>query len=191
MEKLIYLDVCMHSESRTKRIAEAIIDALSARYNITTITLNGADYPAVNSEILNERNNGYVPEKYVATARQIAEADRIVIAAPFYDMSYPAILKLFIENMSLFGITFNTNEKECYGLCKSKKVIYITTRGMNISTGDPLEQATPYIKAISHLWGLGEVYTISAQNMDYVSPEEVEQKIEDAINEGLELCKTF
>lgn len=83
------------------------------------------------------------------------------------------------------------NDKECYGLCKAEKVIYITTRGMDISTGDPLEQATPYIKALSHLWGWGELTVISAQNMDYSSPEEIEERVSKAIAEGLEICKQF
>lgn len=69
--------------------------------------------------------------------------------------------------------------------------MYITTRGMDISTGDPLEQATPYIKALSHLWGWGELTVISAQNMDYSSPAEIEIKVADAIEEGLEACKGF
>ena len=47
-------------------------------------------------------------------------------------------MKVFFENMSLFGITFDSNDKECFGLCKAEKVMYITTRGMNIMTGDPL-----------------------------------------------------
>ena len=55
---------------------------------------------------------------------------------------FPSTLKVFFENMSLFGITFDTNDKECYGLRKAEKVMYITSRGMNISTGDYLEQAT-------------------------------------------------
>ena len=113
------------------------------------------------------------------------------IAAPFWDMSFPSALKVFFENMSLFGITFDSNDKECYGLCKAEKVMYITTRGMNISTGDPLEQATPYIKALSYLWGWGELTVISAQNMDYSSLEEIEEKVSKAIEEGLEICKQF
>lgn len=100
-------------------------------------------------------------------------------------------MKVFFENMSLFGITFDSNDKECYGLCKAEKVMYITTRGMNIGTGDPMEQATPYIKALSHLWGWGELTVISAQNIDYSSPEEIEAKIANAIDEGLEICKEF
>lgn len=95
------------------------------------------------------------------------------------------------ENMSLFGVTFDSNDKECYGLCKAEKVLYITTRGMDICTGDPLEQATPYRKALSHLWGLGNLYVVSAENMDYSTPEEIESKIKEAIAEGLEICKDF
>ena len=62
---------------------------------------------------------------------------------------------------------------------------------MNISTGDPLEQATPYIKALSYLWGWGELTVVAAQNMDYSSEEEIEDRIKTAVAEGLEICKVF
>ena len=181
----------MRAGSRTKRIAERIIEELSGRYRIETIRLGEAEYPVVDNRILEERNNGTVPKAHAELAGRIAAADRIVIAAPFWDMSFPSALKVFFENMSLFGITFDSNDKECYGLCKAEKVMYITTRGMDISTGDPLEQATPYIRALSHLWGWGELTVISAQNMDYSSPEEIEERISKAIGEGLEACKEF
>lgn len=191
MQKLIFIDFCMREESRTKRIATPIIAELSKRYEVERIALEGASYPAVDSKTLQDRNNGIVPEHFVDLAKKVAAADRIVIAAPFWDMSFPAILKLFIENLSLFGVTFNTDDKTCYGLCRCQILLYITTRGMNISTGDPLEQATPYLKALSFLWGLGEIVTISAQNLDYSSPEEIEDKISLAIESGLNLCKDF
>ena len=62
---------------------------------------------------------------------------------------------------------------------------------MDISTGSPLEQATPYIKALSHLWGLGQLSVISAQNMDYSSPDEIDGKIAEAIQEGLSIAKAW
>jgi len=49
--------------------------------------------------------------------------------------------------------------------------------------GDPLEQARPFIKAPSHLWDFGKLIVISAQNLDYGSPEELEGKFANAINE--------
>lgn len=192
MQKLIVIDACMRDgDSRTKRILEPIIGELSKRYDIERIALDGKDYSAVGRKVLAERADGYVPDEIVETAKRIAEADRLVIAAPFWDMSFPAILKVFIEQVSLFNITFKDNGKECEGLCKCKRVMYITTRGMNIKTGDPLESATPYIKALSFLWGLGEVITVAAENLDYSTPEEVESKLNKAVSEGIELCKTF
>lgn len=189
--KLLYIDACMRAGSRTKRIADRLIQELSKKYEIETISLFEPNYPIVENNILVDRENGIVPEKYVAQAQKIAQADRIVIAAPFWDMSFPSALKVFFENMSLLEVTFGDNGKECVGLCRAEKVLYITTRGMNIKTGHPLEQATPYIKALSHLWGWGELYVVAAENMDYSTPEELENRIQAAIAEGLKLCRTF
>lgn len=191
MDRLIYIDATMRAESRTRKIARPIVAELAKRYEIETISLDGAGFPAVDGKILEDRNNGIVPEEYAEMARRIAAADRIVIAAPFWDMSFPAALKVFFENMSLFHITFDSDNTHCYGLCKCSKVLYITTRGMNIHTGDPLEQATPYIKALSCLWGLGDVYVVSAENMDYSTPEEIERKIATAIAEGVAISGSF
>lgn len=191
MKKLIFIDACMRAGSRTKRIARPIIEELRKRYSVETVDLTKNIYPVTDNYTLEDRNQGVFPTEHVDLAKRIAAADRIVIAAPFWDMSFPSALKVFFENMSLFGITFDTNDKECYGLCKAEKVMYITSRGMNISTGDPLEQATPYIKALSHLWGWGELTVVAAQNMDYSSTDEIEDRIKAAVAEGLEICKGF
>ena len=191
MAKLVFIDATMREGSRTRRIARPLVDELGKRYDIETIRLDGAGFPAVDSRILHDRDSGIVPEEYAEIARRITAADRIVIAAPFWDMSFPSELKVFIENMSLFHITFDSDDRHCYGLCKCEKVLYITTRGMDIRTGDPLEQATPYLRALSYLWGLGELYVISAENMDYSSPDVIEGKISEAISRGLELCRDF
>lgn len=70
-------------------------------------------------------------------------------------------------------------------------MLYVTTRGMDIPTGDPREQATPYLKALGSLWNLGELTTIAAWNMDYSTPEQIEEKISACIAEGLELAKEW
>lgn len=191
MDRLVFIDATMREASRTRKIALPIISELRKKYSVETVRLDGAQYPAVDGRILHDRDCGIVPEEYAAMAGRIAAADRIVIAAPFWDMSFPAALKVFFENMSLFHITFDSDDTHCYGIFRCSKVLYITTRGMNIRTGDPLEQATPYIKALSYLWGLGELYTVSAENLDYSSPEEVDRKIAAAISEGLEICRSF
>ena len=62
---------------------------------------------------------------------------------------------------------------------------------MNIPTGDIREQAVPYLRALSTLWGLGEVQCVACENMDYISDDEREEKIQKAITEGMEICREF
>lgn len=191
--KLVVIDACIRQEqSRTWRIARPVIEALMKRYETTVyhLPLMEGILP-LNPGSFQERGNGETPLWAIDCAKTIARADRIVIAAPFWDMSFPAVLKAFFEQTSLYDITFADNGRQCVGLCKCEKVLYITTRGMDISTGDSLEQATPYIKALSALWGLGEVLTVSAQNMDYVSESETDDRIRDAIKEGLKIAEAF
>ena len=70
MDRLIFIDATMRDESRTRRIARPIIEELGKRYEIERISLDGADFPAVGSRILNDRNNGIVPEEYAEMARR-------------------------------------------------------------------------------------------------------------------------
>ena len=91
----------------------------------------------------------------------------------------------------IINVTFASDDKTCFGICNCKKLLYITTRGMNIKTNSELDQATPYLKAMSYLWGLGDVSVVAAYNLDYSNEEEVNNKIKKAINEGLEIAKDF
>lgn len=59
-------------------------------------------------------------------------------------MGIPALLRVFFERCSLNGIIFTDTGKACTGLCNNTKMFFVTTRGMDISDGSPLEQATPY-----------------------------------------------
>ena len=68
-------------------------------------------------------------------AHEFAAADRIVLAAPFWDLSFPALVKIYIENVSVDGITFGCNESGCFGTCRAEKLMYITTRGGSYTGG--------------------------------------------------------
>lgn len=192
MKKLLYIDACIRDdESRTKRIAEPIVKALEKKYDIQRFVLNDMDLEIVQKDLIRKRLNGMIDPTVMSWAETVRDADRIVIAAPFWDMSIPAALKNFIELCSILDVTFKTNDKTCYGNCRAEKMLFITTRGMDIPTGDVREQATSYLKALSWLWGIGPMEVVSAQNMDYASVNEIEQKIRRAIDEGMCIAETF
>ena len=192
MKKLVVIDACIRGEeSRTRRIAEPIVGALAKRYEITRFDLTKMDIAPLTPETYAQRMAGDVPAWAVEAAKALAEADRIVVAAPFWDMSFPAVVKTFFEHTSLFDITFTDNGRTCVGKCKCEKVMYITTRGMNIPTGDARDQGSSYLQALSQLWDLGIVLTVAAWNMDYSTPEELEEKIDSATRFGLRLAESF
>ena len=192
MPKLLYIDSCIRGElSRTKRIATPIIEELSKRYEIETITINDLELNPVQADENRRRAGGIVSEEALCWANKIRNADRIVIAAPFWDMSIPAALKTFFELCSLFHVTFDSDDKTCYGLCKAENAMFITTRGMEIKTGEPLEQATPYLKALFWLWGIKGFEVVARENFDYLPKEKIEEEISSAIKEGLEIAETF
>ena len=192
MEKLLYIDSCIRDEvSRTKKIATPIINKLKERYDVETLVINDLNLTIVKKDLVNNRTNGIIDEEVLSWANKVSKADRIVIAAPFWDMSIPAALKTFIELCSIINVTFASDDKTCFGICNCKKLLYITTRGMNIKTNSELDQATPYLKAMSYLWGLGDVIVVAAYNLDYSNEEEINNKIKKAINEGLEIAKDF
>ena len=191
MEKLVVINSCVRQgESRTLRIAEPVISALSNRFEVVRFDLPEMDgIVPLDPGLFEERGRGEIPAWAVDAAKEIADADRILIAAPFWDMGFPAVLRCVFEQTSLFDITFTDNGRTCTGLCKAPNVLFITTRGMDIPTGDPREQATPYLRALGSLWNLGEITTIAAWNMDYSSADEIEAKISACIAEGLALAR--
>lgn len=179
MEKLLVIDSCMREGSRTRIILDAAMSVLSLRYEVETIDVNAVSLPPLTPETLQARNSGEVSEIALELAKKVAAADRIVVAAPFWDMSFPSVLKAFFENVSLCGVTFSDDGQTCTGLCKCEKLLYITTRGMDIPTGEARDQGTSYLKALSSLWGLGEVMTVAAWNLDYMDAETLGRKVKE------------
>ena len=190
--KILYIDACIRDElSRTKKIATPIINKLKEKNEVETLTLNELNLQIVDKALIAKRNNKEIDDEVLSWGHKVASADKIVIAAPFWDMSFPAALKNFFELCSIFEVTFSSNEKECYGLCKADTLLYITTRGMDIHTGDTLEAATPYLKALMWLWGINNLKVVEATNMDYVSEKEIESKINKAIEDGFKIIEKF
>ena len=115
-------------------------------------------------------------------AWQFKEANKIVIAAPFWDLSFPALLKVYIENLCVDGITFGCNENGCFGTCNADKLVYITTRG-GIYSDSPLEMGARYIEAMCEFFGIENFKCICAEGID-VYGVDAEKIMNDAMREA-------
>ena len=200
--KLLFVDCCISQrgeDSRTRRLAKSFLTAFREKNpeaDVETVTPETLlALKPFDVEMLNGRDAlasvGAWDAPVFGLARQFRAADAVVVAAPFWDMSFPAVLKAFFEKMSLYNVTFTDDGSTCSGLCKCRKVLYITTRGMDIPTGDSRDQGSSYLKALSSLWGLGEVITVAAWNLDYMPVDKVNEKLEETAGFARQIVAGF
>ena len=138
--KLLFVDCCISqrgAESRTRALAEAYLAAFCKAHpeaEVETVpqeTLLALRPLGVNA--LNERDAlasvGAFDAPQFALARQFRAADVVVVAAPYWDMSYPAALKAYIEHISAVGLTYHYEVDGCHGDCNAQRLVYLTSGG--------------------------------------------------------------
>ena len=70
-----------------------------------------------------------------------------MIAAPFWDLSFPASLRQYLEQVNVPGITFRyTEEGIPVSLCRARRLYYVTTAGGYYF---PEEYGYGYVKALA------------------------------------------
>ncbi len=164
---ILYVNACVRRESRTERLAEALLKKLEG--NITEIRLEKIKFERTDESFLRKRDelisDGKFDDDMFLLARQFSEADTIVIAAPYWDLSFPAVLKQYIESVNVCGITFEYTEKGIpNGLCKADKLYYVMTAGGNYV---PEEFGFGYIKALAeNFYGIKDIIPIKATGLD-------------------------
>ncbi|MDD5945324.1 MAG: NAD(P)H-dependent oxidoreductase [Clostridia bacterium] len=185
MAKLLFVDCCIRrGASRTRRIADSFLKAVdSSMYEVEELCLMDEPLEYFKEGFFEQRERLLADRKFdhprFRYAWQFKNADKIVIAAPFWDLSFPALLKVYIENLCVEGITFGCDERGCFGTCKADKLVYITSRG-GIYDNSPMEMGARYIEAMCGFFGIDSFECISADGVDLL-PSETEKIVEEAM----------
>ena len=164
---LLFINACVRKESRTRRLAESILKRLDQP--LEEVRVHEISFPAVDEAFLEMRERllaeGDISNPIFDHARRFAEAETIVIAAPYWDLSFPAALKQFIEQINVPGITFAYTEDGIpVGLCGANRLIVVTTAGGSYV---PDEYGFGYIKALAqNFYGISDVRLIKAVGLD-------------------------
>ena len=169
---ILFINACVRQESRTKRLADCYLG--KCEDTITELCLNEISFPKADEDFLKKRDQllaeGKVEAPMFDLANQFARADEIVIAAPYWDLSFPAALKQYLEQINVVGVTFRyTPEGVPEGMCRAKKLTYITTAG-----GDyvPEEFGFGYVSALAQgFYGIPEVVQIKACGLDLIGAD--------------------
>lgn len=163
----LFINCCPRENSRTESLAKKLLGKLG-------------EYEEVNPEkeglvpIDNERLNyrtallekGDLSDDIFKYAKQFAAADTIVIAAPFWDLSFPSVLKIYIENIYVTGIVSKyDSDGTPKGLCKAKTLYYVTT------AGGPYDGrfSFDYLKELAEsFFGIEKTVLIKAEMLDII-----------------------
>ena len=183
---VLLINACVRKESRTRRLAEEVLKKLSGlsadgEFVLTECDLQKEDIRPLNEETLKLRDRLIAAGDYshgmFRYARELAEADAVVIAAPFWDMSFPASLKLYVEATMVTGLVFRYNEQGFpESLCRAKEMIYVSTAGGPVF---PAHHGYEYMKMISeYFWGTRKNVLFQAENLDVIGndPEQILQE---------------
>ena len=196
MKKVLFVDCCIRREdSRSKQLADHFIDEImkTGEYEVETLCLMDENLSYFSEGFFLQREKllaeGNLSHPRFRYAHQFAEADKIVIAAPFWDLSFPALLKVYIENLCVDSITFHTDEHGLHGLCKADHMVFLTARGA-FYTDTPLEQGSRYLEQMAGFFGIEKYDCVAAEGLD-IGAWPVEELMDKAKAQATEVAKTF
>ena len=167
MDKILYINACIREGSRTNELARHLLSSLNGDKEF--VNLSEENISPLDAELLSKRDellkSGKIDDDFLKFARQFAAADIIVIAAPYWDLLFPAVLRIYLENITVCGLTFRYSDKGIpVGLCKAKKLYYVTTAGGFIAENN---LGFDYVKALaSTLFGIKDIKFFSAEGLD-------------------------
>lgn len=171
--KILIIDCCIRtSESRTRKLLDCCMKQLRIQSGISceVLSLVNLDLKCLYGQFFEERQSllarHCLDHPRFRYAHQFAEADRIVIAAPLWDLSFPALLKVYLENVSVDGITFYCDAQGMHGICRASRLLFLTTRG-GFYEGTKDEQGCRYLKAFGKMCGIQGFHHIAAEGIDF------------------------
>ena len=168
---ILYVNCCIRPESRTDRLARALLRRLEGP--VTERKVHGLGLSPLSPETLNRRTAlieaGDYSDPMFDLAKEFAAAEQIVISAPYWDLSFPAELKVYLENIYVTGIVSEYDETgRPRGLCRGKKLWYVTT------AGGPYEPAYSYgfLRDLARNYlGIPETALVKAEFLDIVGSD--------------------
>ena len=185
--KVLYINSCIREHSRTKILADYLVNKIGG--NVKEIVLNDEKISPVDSAFLQKRDKliseGNFRDEIFSYAKDFAEADVVVVATPYWDLSFPSILKVFFEHINVLKLVFDYSDKgEIVSLCKAEKLYYITTKG----GFGPDDFGFKYIEALSEtFYDIKDVALIKAEGLDIYgnSVEDILAKAKEDIDKAV------
>ncbi len=166
MKTVLFINGCVREEfSRTLRIAHVYLNELKKKEDFKLIERNLVDNNLsyiTNNSFHSETGEQIISDNHLAI--EFAMADEIVLAAPFWEFMFPAVVSCYIEKISCVGITFKYGPTGSVGLCKASSFKYIYTAGDHLKPEDKISEI--YLKKLIKLYGIPSFSSILSDGLD-------------------------
>lgn len=198
MSKVLYIkaNIKNEGESRTFKVSDSFVEEYmknNPQDEVIVLDLYKEKIDFLRPEdlgvVFGPKNEDSKKHPVLKYAYQFAEADKYIIAAPMWNLSMPAILKAYIDYVSVTGITFKYTEKGTVGLLNDKKAVHIVSRGGEYGDA-PYEMGDRYLRTILEFFGIHDIETIAIENLD-VAGVDVQGKIEEGIEKAKLIAQKF
>ena len=172
MDTVLFINACPRPDSRTRELAQHVLSKLDGK--VEKLRLFDEQIPPLGVAGMEERDRAVRKGDWNAPilryARQFAAADTIVVAAPYWDLLFPAVVRTYFEATTVTGVTFRyTPEGFPEGMCRAKRLIYVTTAGGPIGE---YNLGFDYVRALATLYyGIPEVKCFTAEFLDIVGAD--------------------
>ena len=196
--KLLFVNSCISQRgevSRTLALAKAFLETwkgLHPEAEVETVAPEALlALKPFDPEMLNDRDALAGIRCFDAPvfdlARQFRAADRIVVAAPFWDLTFPAALRTYIEYISANGLTYHYEADGCHGDCRGEKLVYLTSGG---DVERPESLGVLYWKQLCAMFGIPAFDYVFAGGLD-LDPAKTEEILAEACEKARWLAETF
>lgn len=195
--KLLFIDGCISQrgrDSRTRALAGAFLSAFREAHpeaEVETVSLEALGLAPLLPAALDERDDlaalGAFDAPVFDLARQFRGADKIAAAAPFWDLSFPAAMRTYIEYISANGLCYHYEADGCHGDCRASRLLYLTTGG---DFERPESLGVLYWKQLSAMFGIPRFDYVFAGGLD-VDPAKVPEIMDTACEKARALGRDF
>lgn len=195
--KLLFVDACISQRgegSRTLGLAEAFLKAFKEGRpgaEVERLRIEGLGLSPFAPAELDAREAlaraGDFNAPVFALARQFQAADRIAVAAPFWDLTFPAALRVYIEHISACGLCYHYEADGCHGDCRAERLAYLTTGG---DFEKPESLGVLYWKQIAEMFGIPRFDYVFAGGLD-LEPSKAPEILAEAQKKALRLGREF
>lgn len=166
MNKILFVNGCPRPGSRTLELARAVLEQMEGQVQEVRLFEDG---PApMNWERLQLRDRqidaGDYSHPMFRWAKEFAQADEIVVAAPYWDLMFPAAVRSYFESVTVGGLTFFYGDNGIpQSLCRARRLIYVTTAGGPIFRNFGFDYADALARGF---FGITDTRCIQAEGLD-------------------------